>query len=363
MKKIIAFLLCIITCLCCFSACSFAWDDDTTITSASVVYNEQTKKYYIELVYGDGEKNLIEVGNLDAIRGDTGSAGEKGDKGNGISEILTENKGKFTEVTIKYTDEGVEDTVFTIPNGEYVSSVQLFGADETHEGPYLVFTFSGNTEPKEILLPVPKDGTGIEDITFTDEGKDISCAGTLVIRLTDGTEKKIPVPAATGIASITQDEEDGSYKLIVTYTDGTSETFSFEKPNEWMSGSEAPKASDGKPGDFYFDTYKKIIYKKVGSDWTVVMEFETEQDVTVIFNAEGAVIIDQNVPVGNEVRRTVKYGKYISDVPIPQMTGKTFIGWYRKKQTGVSEGVKPTLGCFTDLTPVTENITLYAWWE
>ena len=363
MKRILAAVVCLIISIGCLSSCSFGWNSGATITSASVIYDEQAKKYYIQLVYDDDETSIIEVGNMSALKGETGDSGEKGEIGNGISEILTENKGKYTQVTIKYTSEEMEDSVFEIPNGEYVSSVQLFPKDETHDAPYLVFTFSGETEPKEILLPVPKDGVGIKDITFTDEGKDISHAGTLVIKLTDDVEKKILIPAATGISGIEQSEEDGEYVLNIIYTDGNSDRFSFAKPNEWLSGSSAPSASDGKSGDFYFDTYKKVIYKKVGSQWEIVMEFDREKDMSVTFNAEDADIYYNNVSTPNEIKIVVKYGNYIDVLPIPKTDGKKFIGWYRKKQTEALPGEEYVLGCFTDLVPVTQNVTLYAWWE
>ena len=159
MKKIVALILCLFMCFS-LAACSFSWDEQTSITSASVVYDEKADKYYLELVYESGDVSRIEVTDLSALRGDSGSKGDKGDNGNGIAEIITKNNGIETEVTIKFTSEEMKDVTFSIPNGEYVSNVQIFEADETHEGPYLVFTFSGSTEPKEISLPRGKDGVG-----------------------------------------------------------------------------------------------------------------------------------------------------------------------------------------------------------
>ena len=165
MKKIVALIICLFMCFS-LAACSFSWDEQTSITSASVVYDEKVDKYYLELVYESGDVSRIEVTDLSALRGDSGSKGDKGDTGNGIAEIITKNNGIETEVTIKFTSEEMKDVTFSIPNGEYVSNVQIFEADETHEGPYLVFTFSGSTEPKEISLPRGKDGVGIDNIEF-----------------------------------------------------------------------------------------------------------------------------------------------------------------------------------------------------
>ena len=366
MKKIVALIMCLFMCFS-LAACSFSWDEQTSITSASVVYDEKADKYYLELVYDSGDVSRIEVTDLSALRGDSGSKGDKGDNGNGIAEIITKNNGSETEVTIKFTSEEMKDVTFSIPNGEYVSNVQIFEADETHEGPYLVFTFSGSTEPKEISLPRGKDGVGIDNIEFLTSDND-GYAGTLKITLSDGTSKDIPIPAATGISGITRSENDESYELIINYTDGTSETFDFSKPNQWLSGASTPDFSLGRDGDFYFNTNKKVIYKKVNSEWITVMEFVNEQKHRVVFEAEGAMLAKNNVWVGDTVEFEIVHGCYMTEhVPVPRKNADAdkykFIGWYRKKQAEISEGEEYTLSRFTDLTPVCDDIVLYAWWE
>lgn len=54
MKKIVALIICLFMCFS-LAACSFSWDEQTSITSASVVYDEKADKYYLELVYDIGE--------------------------------------------------------------------------------------------------------------------------------------------------------------------------------------------------------------------------------------------------------------------------------------------------------------------
>ena len=171
-----------------------------------------------------------------------------------------------------------------------------------------------------------------------------------------------------GIASITRSESNENYELIINYTNGTSETFHFSKPNQWLSGVSTPDASLGRDGDFYFNTNKKVIYKKVNSEWAVVMEFVNEQKHTVVFEAEGATLAKNNVVVGDTVAFEVTHGCYMTEhIPIPRKNEDAdkfkFIGWYRKKQTEISEGEEYTLARFTDLTTVCEDLTLYAWWE
>ena len=111
MKKIVALIICLFMCFS-LAACSFSWDKQTSITSASVVYDEKADKYYLELVYESGDVSRIEVTDLSALRGDSGSKGDKGDNGNGIAEIITKNNGTETEVTIKFTSEEMKDVTF-----------------------------------------------------------------------------------------------------------------------------------------------------------------------------------------------------------------------------------------------------------
>ena len=163
-------------------------------------------------------------------------------------------------------------------------------------------------------------------------------------------------------------ENGESYKLIINYTDGTSETFDFSKPNQWLNGASTPDSSLGRDGDFYFNTNKKIIYKKVGSEWVIVMEFVNEQVHRVVFEAEGAMLAKDNVLVGDTVEFEVVHGCYMTEhVPVPHKNTDAdkykFIGWYRKKQAEIGEGEEYTLARFTDLTPVCDDIVLYAWWE
>lgn len=58
MKKIVALILCLFMCFS-LAACSFSWDEQTSITSASVVYDEKADKYYLELVYESGDVSRI----------------------------------------------------------------------------------------------------------------------------------------------------------------------------------------------------------------------------------------------------------------------------------------------------------------
>ncbi len=366
MKRILAFIICVVACFS-FSACSFTWDEEQEIVSVGVIYSETTNKYYIELTYSDGDKSTFEAGSLDALKGE---AGDKGDLGNGIAEIITEQVEDRTKVTIKFTAEDQEDEVFYIPHGDYVSSVDFFDPDDTHSQPYLVLAFkSGKT--KEVLFPQAKDGKdgiGIEDIEFT-PSEEAGKAGVIKIKLSDGTEKSFTLDAATGIESIEKAENDEKYILIITYTNGDIEQKAFDKPNKWMRGEGRPSDESGKTGDFYFDTYNMVIYEKKTDGWEKIYSFLTDANVhSVTFNAKGGKINTDGMNTAEIRTYSVAHGCYLSSaegspsVPVPTRDGYIFKGWYRKASKEYP-GEEYVLAPFTDLTPVCENLELFAWWE
>ena len=164
------------------------------------------------------------------------------------------------------------------------------------------------------------------------------------ITLSDGTTKDIPIPAATGISGITRSENDVSYELTINYTDGTSETFNFSKPNQWLSGASTPDFLLGRDGDFYFNTNKKVIYKKVNSEWITVMEFVNEQKHRVVFEAEGAMLAKNNVWVGDTVEFEIVHGCYMTEhVPVPRKNADAdkykFIGWKKTSRNKRRGGI------------------------
>ncbi len=373
MKKLIIVLLSVFMCLS-LAACSMGWDD-AEIISASIAFNETTQKYYLEITYDDGTITMIQTDGIEEVKGDSG---EKGEDGNGIAEITTSNNGKETIVTISFTDEDAEDVSFSVPDGVSIEGVRIFPEDETHTSSYIVFNFSGGKQSEEILLPKGKDGTGIEEVNYT-ENKDangVVSGGELYFKFTDGTEKTFDVSAASGIKSITQvtDPSGQSYILNIEYTDGRPDsTFIFDKPAEpatWLNGSRAPSSSDGKDGDYWFntDSSNKAIFLKKNGTWIKLFSFVDEDtSYLVTFKANGGYVRTQGTQTSSEISYIVNHGNYLSSaegspsVPIPTRSGYKFIGWYTKLIA--EEGEEYTLARFTDLTPICSNLTLYAWWE
>lgn len=326
-----------------------------------------------------------------------------GDDGMLIEEVTTKlNEDGSTTITISFTDDN-EDVVFTIPQGETglagvgikditeekteegkSSLLITLTDDSTYEIPLvsvedIIDIASTHTEGSnetiitvtttkgEYYFPI-NDPVSIIDISYSQD------TGTgdiiLTITMSDDDSYDIIIPKGErgtdgrGIASITQDEDDTSYSLIVTYTDGSSETFPFAKPQttKWYSGNGDPSTSlpygtSLNDGDFYFDKANFIFYQydMFNFKWEVIADLGlpgTTCTVTFDARANGGQITNGS----NSIK--CQRGSYIAlaDIPTASKEGYTFVGWYTAK-TG-DGNVNATK--FTDLTPVFSDLTLYA---
>ena len=157
---------------------------------------------------------------------------------------------------------------------------------------------------------------------------------------------------------VSRTENDGYY-VDVTYDDGNTDTLFFERPNQWLRGSDTPSDLEGVDGDFFFDTAHKIIYMKYRGSWRNIVSFyESKITYTVEFNLNDAVDASLNGEDLFFIDKGEYFYSYGYDVPVPTRDGYTFLGWYTVRTSNPD----PTMGAFTDLTPVMANITLYAAW-
>ena len=153
--------------------------------------------------------------------------------------------------------------------------------------------------------------------------------------------------------------------LNISFTDGDSTTVAFKRTSLWYQGYGKPTdveialtLEDVIPGDFYLDLYGKKIYRLSDtSTWVELVDFARANDqFTVTFVPNGSTEEPVN-PFQTSIT-DIEYGSYLSGrIPIPTRPGYTFVGW------ATSAVVTPTTGFFTELTPVTSNLTLYAIWE
>ena len=295
------------------------------------------------------------------------------DEGLMIEDIKAEynEEDGSTKITITFTDEDEAEVTFTIPKGEQgengLAGVGIESIVET-ENNTLLITFTDETT-KEI----PLDLEDITDIYSTYKPNENTTTVTIetnknkyefnvndplgisnITNSIDGTTGNL------GIESIVTEDSENEYILHITYTDGTTEQFNFNKPNStsWYSGVGAPMfIMNATDGDFYFDTanFKFYQYNAMQLSWVLIADLGIAGDKCVVtFNAvkNGGEIISGNPSI--ECSR----GDYISlgSIPIAYKAGYEFIGWYTDPNASSNVNAEK----FTDLTPVMSNLELFA---
>lgn len=299
-----------------------------------------------------------------------GQDGQIGKDGTGIVsfEYQKDNYGNY-DVEIKFTDDTIEPVKLKLTNGVSIANIGTKVNEETGETEMIIY-YSDGTSSEPLVLPKGDkgiDGVGIVDFKQSEIAEDGS--SKLIFSMSDGTEYTCDIPApekgvdGKGIAAIVSSQTDTEYVLIVTYTDNsTPQVIRFDKPSRWMFGSTSPDdLNDGKDGDFYYDTSKNTIYIKIEGRWVVQTDFD---DVGAIYsvsfnlNADDAIFLPG---YGYQSQYLISGGHTFEssdkDIPIPYRQGYTFVGWYTSATPSVVHGA------FTDLTPVINDMTLYAKWE
>ena len=361
MKKIfILFVLCF--CFFVTSCGSFFGEEDETLLIESI------ESFVLE---NGNTKVVIKYANEDKLPDEfiinKGEKGEDGIIGNGIEDIKysTSEDGKNTILTIIYTNEETEPSVFEIPNGISVSGVE-YKLDPITKNTLMYIKYSNGDKSDPITILKGEDGNSFigYEITKNEDGSQ-----TINFQFTQSEDVVITIPApeqGNGIQSIISSETEDKYKLEITYDNGGKEEVFFdkpEKPNGWYCGGMRPTTTIGKNGDYYFDTQHKEIYLKENGYWTLIVNFNvTEQVFTIKFDLNDSDAEPASMPVGSLASYTVKRESIFSDsgygeIPIPTRPGYTFVGWYRTKN------ITPINAPFTDLTSIVSDLTLYAIWE
>jgi uncharacterized repeat protein (TIGR02543 family) len=355
-QRIVLSLAC---CFCALSApsCSdFVSDESLSISSitAQTLDNGVTE---LTFTFDDSDEDPLVIDIPKGDKGDTGAVG------NGISDVtcaLSED-GKSYVITVTYTDSSKSPDVFTIPVPVEVSGVSTT-YDTTSGQTTVTITLSDGTTQSFVV----SDGVGISSITQStdDDGNTI-----LTINYTDPTKtpSTITIPYVSGkdgkdgvgIASMYGYESDGKYYIQVTYTDGTTQTLPFAAPDagiKWYSGSSTSDITETpSEGDFFYCFTDNSIYTYQDGMWVLVVVLKDNSVYTVTFDAA----TNGGSLVGGTTTVKVSSGKTISSLPTAYKAGATFIGWY----TSSAGPESPNSGHFTDLTPVTSDLTLYACFE
>lgn len=360
MKKIILLIISILLCVVLGGCGSFFGSDEPDMVTGITTEELENGRTKVTITYADENRapDVFEIG---------------GARGNGIASIVTEEKddGSGMELRIKFTDESAPDVTFEITNGVSVIGVETEKDDETGNT-YMYLKYSDGTLSDPIWLPKGDEGDGFigyDNETFPDGSQRY----TFHFREHDDVIVNIPAPEkgeeGRGIVSISPSEEEveGKYVLIVTYSDGTtSDPIEFDKPldpNRWYNGGTIPDGSLGKDGDYYFDIFHNTIYVKENNQWTLIVNLNQENiTYTIRFELNDSIAEPAQMPSDVLREYQVKKGTYFKDngynaIPIPTRVGYRFMGWY------TSINITPTTGRFDDLTVIAGDLVLYACWE
>lgn len=338
------------------SSCgSFSMEDELVISKISTE-ELQNGDILVTIIYTDED---IEPTSFIVPKG---VEGEKGESGVGIKDIILtpSDDGKYTTLTISYTDSNFPDEEITFPNGISVKGVKT--EIDSQGNTVLKLIYTDDSVSEGIVLTKGIDGNGIENCT-----SELDSDGNTIVtfKMTQSDDYTVTIPKANGIANIISRTEGNKYVLEITYDNGTIQTVDFDVPtiNNWLTGNTNPSNNVGINGDYYFDLSTKSIYVKQDNQWNFQVALDQESsyyNVKFELNATGDSSASLNIGSHSNTY-LVQGGTYFSStgysIPEPTRDGYDFAGWY------TSNDDSPNIGHFTDLTPIMSDLTLYARWE
>lgn len=294
----------------------------------------------------------------------------KGEDGSGIKSVITTEKEDKTGKILKiyFTDDTISPVVFELSNGRSITGIQSEINEEDGQI-YMWVKYDDNTTSDKFLLPKGQDGVGFTGYDYESHDDGSQTYTFHFSQETPDVVVEIPAPKeGNGIKSIVSSEDSENYILIINYTNEESEEIRFTKPkspSKWLSGSSIPETSEGEEGDYYFDTYHKVIYTKESNSWIEVIRFEDREEICRIkFNLNDTTDggLPAKMPQDAKLTYLVRKNTYFDSngygaIPIPTRVGYSFKGWYKTKSIGV------TTAPLTDFTVILTDLELYAIWE
>ena len=344
MKKKLITIFIFIFMLFTFASCSSSDEDAILIESiSSEVLSDGRTQVTIKYLNEDLKESIFYL--------------PKGKDGTGISDFVykVNDEKNTTDITFSFTD-GFDDYTVSVPNGKGVANVTYTQDDNGDTQMTFIFTDGSKSDPVKVKQgEIGTSLTNFEPI-INDDG-----SVNLKFVYSDGSEYTATVPApqkgdqGRSISSIVSATTDTTWQMIVFYNDETFEVIEFDRPATILSGVN-PSDSDGKDGDFFYDTSKKIFYNKIDGSWSRIIQFADEtvkytitfdlncDDSTAKLNGKQQVSVSRNTMLDSNV------------IPIPTRDGYIFDGWYLVEEPTVNNGK------FTDMTLIIKDMVLYAKW-
>lgn len=298
----------------------------------------------------------------------------QGKPGNGIESITQEpnSTNTGTIITITYTDDNMAPLTFEVTNGVSISNIEETIDPETGNG-ILNVTLS-NGETLTFTIPKGEDGKDGNSITNVSQETDENGNITLTFSFSEREDFTVVIPSGkqgeqgVSITNITLEQRGDKYVFTFYYSNGLVQTFdNIDKPATWLSGNGNPNDNNttGYEGDFYFDLARYRIYRHNGTSWVLIADLdETGQKevhtVTFDFNDKDDGSTEAILISGErlyEIENGRYFASYSMSLPIVAREGYEFMGWYSSPNYNV------TMGAFTDMTPVYNDINLYARWS
>ena len=359
------------------TGCSeFFGDEGYIITNVTTTHNEEEGYTLVTITFSDEEVAPVTFKIDD------------GETGNGIDDITAQptQNGESILLTIIYSDKSKDPVTINVPvlQGNGIDVIET-DVDENGDT-VLVIKYTDGTSSQPITIKNGKDGNGID---YIDISYDADLNVIVTIYFTDPTKEPVTftVTRAASILNIAFDEEKSTkdvYVFTIYYSDGTTTSFTMPAPQDgkdgvdgddgkngkdgkdgtvWHCSAVLPTSSDGKIGDYWIYLVTGDVYKKTdNTTWTRMFAFalnnsgssggNVETYADIIFSAEGATFTDEKQFRSVLVGKSLPLNSFPAD---PTMSGYTFIGWYTHP-TNVNAGQ------FTDLTVVSQNMTVYARW-
>lgn len=343
------------------TSCSFLKTNDTnTLINSFVCEQSEDGNLQLTITFDDPEQEpLVFIVN-------------QGKLGNGI-ESITQVKDELNneiDITITYTDDNIDPITFSIDEGVSILSIN---ETKNSDGSNTVNIILSNNEV--LSFNIQKGLTGDDGVSIVGVTSIINEDETVIltIQYSNQTTSTIIIPPlpdgkeGAGIQSINVFQNDLTFTITVTYRnqDGTIDVkdHTLVVPRGWQSGQGNPNDNNviGSEGDYYFNISSYTIYRYTNNKWELVISLNNTNKINYEVRFDLNVENDASAKLIGNSQYKIPNGSSLNNLgytlPSAIRDNYEFMGWYTSKE------YNPTVGQFTNYTPVYSDIILYARWS